>query len=73
MKQVTQRWLLVSRCERGDVLLEYVILVTLIVVPLVSLGMFNPTAGVDGDWGLFGEAFRIWYQRVVTGISLPVP
>lgn len=68
---------------RGDVLLEYVVITTLIVLPLVAVGsmLFNPTGIAVTDpltgqritFGLFGDAFVGFYQRLIEGIRLPVP
>lgn len=71
------------RSERGDVLLEYVLLTILIVLPLVgaSTGIFNPsgkTFNVEGaisgeDFGLLGNSFVQLYRMVMSGVSLPLP
>jgi Flp pilus assembly pilin Flp len=71
------------RGERGDVLLEYVLLTVLIVLPLVgaSTGFFNPsgrTFDVEGalggeDFGSFGTAFVQLYRLVMSGVCLPLP
>lgn len=73
------RW----REERGDVLMEYVILTVLIVLPLVgaSTGFFNPsgrTFDVEGalggeDFGTLGNAFVQLYRLVMSGVCLPLP
>ncbi len=66
------------RDKRGDVMLEYVLIMTLIILPLVSGSeiLFNPS-GVDDagkrDFGTFGNAFVEFYQRLVCGIGLPIP
>lgn len=69
--------------ERGDVLLEYVLLTILIVLPLVgaSTSMFNPsgrTFYVEGalsgeDFGMLGNSFVQLYRMVMSGVSLPLP
>jgi hypothetical protein len=69
--------------EHGDVLMEYVILTTCIVLPLVGVvngtfnptgqPLFNPAGAVTGNFGLFGNEFVGWYQRLVCGIGLPIP
>ncbi len=71
------------RDERGDVLLEYVLLTLLIILPLmgVSVGLvnvhgrtFTSIDGVPGeDFGLLGNAFVQRYRMVMSGISLPLP
>lgn len=72
-----------ARSDRGDVLLEYVLLTILIVLPLVgaSTGMVNPsgrTFFVEGalsgeDFGTLGNAFVDLYRMVMSGVSLPLP
>jgi len=72
-----------GRDQRGDVLLEYVLLTVLIVLPLVgaSTGFFNPsgrTFDVEGalggeDFGSFGNAFVQLYRLVMSGVCLPLP
>ena len=69
--------------ERGDVLMEYVVLTVLIILPLVgaSTGFFNPsgrTFDTEGalsgeDFGTFGNAFVQLYRLVMSGVSLPLP
>mgnify|MGYP001186425366 CR=1 FL=1 len=71
------------RNDRGDVLLEYVLLTVLIILPLVgvSIGLvnvsgqvFSPDGPVQGDdFGLLGNAFVNRYRMVMSGISLPLP
>jgi len=71
------------RSERGDVLMEYLLLTILIVLPLVgaSTGFFNPsgrTFYVEGalsgdDFGILGNAFVQLYRMVMSGVSLPLP
>lgn len=71
------------RSERGDVLLEYVLLTLLIILPLmgISVGLVNVNGrtftsidGVPGeDFGLLGNAFVQRYRMVMSGISLPLP
>ena len=63
------------REERGDVLMEYVILAVSILFPLVvlELQLFNPAGAVTGDLGHFGQQFADWYQRMLCGIALPIP
>jgi len=62
-------------CEHGGIAMEYVLLNITIMVALVTGGLFlfNPAGAITGDYGLFGQAFIDWYQRIVVGISLPLP
>jgi hypothetical protein len=64
--------------QRGDVLLEYVLITTSIILPLVSGvdALFNPSGINDSgqaDFGYVGKSFLEFYQRIVCGIGLPVP
>lgn len=72
------------RAERGDVLMEYVLLTMVIILPLVgvSVGLvnvggkqtFSPGGAVEGeDFGLLGNAFVDRYRMVMSGIALPLP
>jgi len=61
---------------RGDVLMEYVILTTLIILPLVVMEdvvIFDPAGSVTGNFGFVGNMFVGWIQRLICGLSLPVP
>lgn len=68
---------------RGDVLMEYVLINLLVVLALagVGSGLVNPSGStftVDGtvsgdNYGLFGNALVESWQRVMSGIALPVP
>ena len=62
-------------CEAGGVLMEYVIITTLIILPLLAVGnmLFDPAGAISGDFGEFGNAFVEWYQRVMCGVALPIP
>lgn len=64
-----------GRRQRGDVLLEYVLLMLLVIVPLVSGErlLFNPAGAHKGDLGAVGNAFRDLYTHLVMGISQPTP
>jgi hypothetical protein len=73
-----------GRAQRGDVLLEYVLLTMVIILPLVgvSVGLvnvsgkrtFSPDGAVKGeDFGLLGNAFVDRYRMVMSGIALPLP
>lgn len=61
--------------ERGDVLMEYVVLTAFVIMPLTVYGrvLFNPAGAPSGDLGYFGEQFTGWMQRMIGGISLPMP
>ncbi|MDD4103193.1 MAG: hypothetical protein PHU80_11270, partial [Kiritimatiellae bacterium] len=72
------------RAERGDVLLEYVLLTMVIILPLVGISVglvnvggkstFSPGGAVEGeDFGLLGNAFVERYRMVMSGIALPLP
>jgi len=75
-----RRWLLARgrrlfKDDGGAVLMEYVLLGTVLLGALVLTGdkLFDPAGAVNGDFGLFGNAFMDWYHRIVDTISLPVP
>jgi len=69
--------------ERGDVLMEYVLLTALIVLPLVGVSTelvnvsgrtFSASDAVAGeDFGLLGNAFVQCYRMIMSGICLPLP
>lgn len=71
------------RCDRGDVLAEYVLLTLFILLPLIgaSVGLINPSGStftVDGtldggDFGLFGNAMVAMFRRIMCGLALPIP
>ena len=71
------------RDDRGDVLMEYVLLSVLIILPLVgaSTYLYNPsgsTFDVEGalggeDFGILGNMFVDLYRMVMSGLSLPLP
>ncbi len=83
---VVKRWLFgrgrLSE-ERGDVLMEYVLITMIIILPLVgvSVGLvnvsgqtFSPDGPVAGnDFGLLGNAFVQRYRMVMSGLCLPLP
>lgn len=61
--------------EEGGIMMEYIVL-NLTIFASFFLGtalLFNPAGAVFGDYGLLGQAFVDWYQRIVIGISLPIP
>jgi len=72
--------------ERGDVLMEYVLLTVLIIIPLLggSSILFNPAGAppmfenfdkeVTGEnFGMLGNSFVQLYRMVMSGVSLPLP
>ena len=75
MSGAPKRSCMLQRGQRGDVLMEYVVLLVLIVTPLVlgTGALFNPSGDYTGNFGALGGAFQQWYQRLVAGIGLPIP
>lgn len=80
MEQWRHRW----RDERGDVLMEYVVVTVLILLPLIGAAsiLFDPSGGptltTDGtlagdDFGVLGNAMAQSFRRLMCGIALPVP
>lgn len=76
----------IVRTDSGGVLFEYVLIMVLILVPLVSVsefisspsgtGMFSSSMAVDSakeDYGMLGNEFVNWVRRIISGVSLPVP
>jgi hypothetical protein len=72
--------------QRGDVLMEYVILLACLVPVLVGVQsvfppdgtpyatlLFNPNGDHENDFGLVGQAFHSSYTNIVVGVSQPVP
>ena len=61
--------------DRGDVLMEYVLVTVLIVCPLVwgSVRIFDPVGSLDGDFGFLGNSFARMFRLIMTGIGLPLP
>jgi len=75
-----------AHSNRGDVLMEYVLLTVLIILPLIggSSVLFDPAGkppmfgdyekGVAGqDFGMLGNSFVQLYRMVMSGVSLPLP
>lgn len=73
---------------RGDVLMEYVLLMVCIVVPLVcgSKFLYNAGGGTQGmtasaalalekedDFGLVGNNLVKMFRRTFMGLALPIP
>lgn len=58
-------------CECGSMMLEYTITLVVAVVFLYSvLEVFEPGRGYTED---VGKPLVAYFQRVLTGISLPIP
>ena len=71
---------------RGDVLMEYVILLVCMLPVLVGVQsvfapggnayaspLFNPAGDHENNFGLVGNAFHSSYTNIVTGVSQPIP
>jgi hypothetical protein len=70
---------------RGDVLMEYVILLVCLIPVLVGAtavfapdgqpigAMFNPAGDYKYDFGMVGQAFHSSYTNIVIGVSQPTP
>lgn len=73
------------RRERGDVLMEYVLLMVLIIVPLVcgSKVIYDAGGGStasaamglekEDDYGIVGNNFVKMFRRTFMGLALPLP
>lgn len=74
--------------ERGDVLLEYVLLMVFIIVPVVcgSKIVYNAGGGTTGtmasaamgvekedDYGIAGNQLVKMFRRTFMGLALPIP
>ncbi len=61
--------------ERGAVLVEYVIVLSGMVLPLVigAEVLFSPSGDFAGTFGLLGEMYRQAYNTLLDGLSLPIP
>ena len=72
--------------RRGDVLMEYVLLLVCLIPVLIGVqsvfapdgkpyasALFNPAGEHTGNFGYVGQAFHNSYSNIVTGISQPVP
>jgi hypothetical protein len=70
-RKFRNRW----KDAQGDILMEYVILTVFIIFPLVVYEnmLFDPAGSVSGKFGYFGQQFVDWYQRILCGMSLPIP
>lgn len=62
------------RTSGGSVLMEYVVVNLAVAVPLVcfwQLEIFNPS---QNEWvGTVGKGIQSMFQRVSSGIALPIP
>ena len=67
-------WLRRFRADSGSVLMEYVVVNLAIAVPLVCFWqqeIFNPSTN---EWvGTVGKGIQSMFQRVSSGIALPIP
>lgn len=82
---MVERWRQRWGDERGDVLLEYVVVTVFILLPLLGASsiLFEPsgnahTLTTDGtlagnDFGVLGNAMAQSFRRLMCGIALPVP
>lgn len=75
------------RRERGDVLLEYVLLMVFIIVPVVcgSKALYDAGGGAEttasvaigleneDDYGIVGNRFVSMFRRTFMGLALPTP
>ena len=72
------------REERGDVLMEYVLVTLLVILPLIGVSnqlvnwtgerIFTVGGAVSGDdFGLLGQAFVDAYRMIMSGLCLPLP
>lgn len=60
--------------ERGSVLMEYVIVNILIAVPLILMWHTEIYDYATGEWkDDFGSGIQAMFQRVLSGIALPIP
>ncbi|MFA5203826.1 MAG: hypothetical protein WC708_05410 [Lentisphaeria bacterium] len=76
-------WRKLKKGERGDVLMEYVVITVFILLPLIGAStlLFNPsgrtftTGGtIEGnDFGVFGNAMAQSFRRIMCGVALPIP
>lgn len=57
--------------QAGAVMLEYVII--LLVLSCLLLAWSSSIYSAETDFGVLGQEIIQMYQRVVSGISLPVP
>ena len=61
--------------DEGAVLMEYVVLMTAVVLALVAGedALFDVQGAISGEMGAFGAAFRDFYQQLIVGLSMPIP
>ena len=70
-------------CEKGGVMMEYVLVTAIIVAFLIGASGFvfspgKPVFTMDGaiegtDFGILGNAFALMFRMIMKGISLPLP
>ena len=64
----------VAESENGSVLMEYVIVNLAITVPIFLLWHWGIYDSSTGTWkGEFGFGIQAMFQRVLSGIALPIP
>jgi len=51
-------------------MVEYVVLLSLVVAVLLTANLFIPG---QSSFGFVGNAFVVWYQKVMSVLSLPFP
>ena len=62
------------RNTSGSVLMEYLVVNLAIAVPLLILWHKGIYDSVEGKWiGDFGLGIQAMYQRVMSGVALPIP
>ena len=87
MKAILRALILLAQSDKGDVLMEYIVLTCSVIFPLVGFMMwsdvglignppttavFNPGA-VTNNFGMVGDSFIQWYQSLVCGVGFPFP
>ncbi len=56
--------------KAGLSMVEYVVLLSLVVAVLLTANLFIPG---QSSFGFVGNAFVVWYQKVMSVLSLPFP
>lgn len=54
----------------GITMIEYIVLVTMVVLGLVAAQIFLPS---DESFGILGNSFVVWFQKFEAVMSLPFP
>lgn len=63
-----------ARNDSGSVLMEYLVVNLAIAVPLLILWHKGIYDGTEGKWtGDLGLGIQAMYQRVMSGVALPIP